>query len=179
MNQLHSFVKSIALTTGVALSLAVSAQSYAQNTPAPQPSPEALQAAQDLATLSTGSVVSELVTTMTNQVWPAVEAAIRVKNPIIDPVTLNELRKDFEQLQANAVRDVMIEGAPIYARYLTAAELREIIAFYKTPTGAKAIGIMPRASMELLQTVGPRLQALSDNVNRRFAAILQERGYKP
>src|SRR4029079_747773 len=44
MNQLHSFVKSIALTTGVALSLAVSAQSYAQNTPAPQPSPEALQA---------------------------------------------------------------------------------------------------------------------------------------
>jgi hypothetical protein len=116
---------------------------------------------------------------MTNQVWPVMEAAIRVKNPIIDPVTLNELRKEFEQLQTNSVRDVMLEGAPIYARYFSAAELRELIAFYKTPTGVKSLGVMPRASMEVLQTAGPRLQTLSDTVNRRFAAILQQRGYQP
>jgi hypothetical protein len=142
-------------------------------------SPEALPAARELATLTAGAVISEVVTAMTSQVWPVVEASLRVKNPTIDAPTLTALRREFEQLEVNAIREVMIDGAPIYARYFTANELREMIAFYRTPTGAKALAVMPRASLELLQSLAPRMQPLSESVNRSFAAILQQRGFQP
>jgi hypothetical protein len=147
----------------------------AQNTP----SAESLAAAWELASLTSASVVTQISATLTNETWPTVEAALRVKNPRIDPATLATLRREFEDLQARATLEALADAAPIYARHFTAEELRQLIAFYRTPVGAKALAVMPRASLELLQGMGPRLQRLSETVNQRFAAILQQRGYNP
>lgn len=148
---------------------------FAQNAP----SVESLHAASELASLTSAGVVTQIAATLTNETWPSVEAALRVKNPRIDPGTLATLRREFEDLQARATREALAESAPIYARYFTAEELRQLIAFYRTPVGAKALTAMPRASLELLQGMGPRLQRLSQTVSQRFAAILQQHGYNP
>lgn len=159
--------------------LLVSPFSISQGTAQNAPSPEALQAAQELMSMTSTSVVTQVVSDMTAQVWPTIEAAIRIKNPQIDATTLATLRKDFEQVQVSAIVSGMKESAPSYARYFTAQELREIIAFYRTPVGAKAMIGMPLANSEIIKGIGPRMQMLSAMVNQRFALILQQRGYQP
>ena len=152
-----------------------SSPAMAQN-PVPQ---ESLQAARELASLSSANIVSQLVTNLTEQVWPQVEAALRVKNPNIDAATLRELRTEFERLQTTALLEGQSDSAPIYARYFTAQEMRELATFYRTPLGAKAMALMPYISLEMVRGQQPRMQMLSANVNMRFATILQQRGYSP
>jgi uncharacterized protein len=149
--------------------------SLAQNAP----SPEALQAAQELASLTSASVVKQAAAPLVDQVWPSVEAGLRLKNPMIDTATLAQLRKEFEDLQSRSILEAMADAAPIYARYFTTEELRYLIAFYRTPLGVKTLGVMPRASLEILQAIAPKLQTMTATINQRFSAILQEHGYKP
>ncbi len=78
-----------------------------------------------------------------------------------------------------ALRDIMSNAAPIYARYFTAKELRDLVAFYKSPTGKKALIAMPQASLDMVAGVAPRLQQLSENANQKFAEILKQRGFEP
>jgi uncharacterized protein len=142
-------------------------------------SPEALQAARDLVSLTSGSVVSQLVGDMTKASWPSIEKSLRDKNPKLDAAATAELRKEYEKLQVMATLETMNDAVPVYARYFTARELRELVTFYKTPTGKKALVAMPRASVEIIGGMGPRLQQMSQNVNTKFNAILTQRGLAP
>jgi hypothetical protein len=166
------------LVLGVSVALGISAA----HTPARAqvaPAPDALQAARELISLTSGGVISDLVNNLTNQVWPAVEAGLRIKNPKIDAQTLAELRREFDSLQISAITESINDAAPIYARLFTVDELRAIIAFYRSPTGSKALRVVPQASGELISHIAPRMQVLSATVNQRFATILYQRGYIP
>ena len=77
--------------------------------------------------------VRQMVVGVTNQVWPSVERAIRSKRSDIDETTLSELRSEFERLQLQYMANVMADAPAIYARHLTAQELRDMTAFYRTP----------------------------------------------
>jgi uncharacterized protein len=144
--------------------------------PAASGSPEALQAAKDLVGLISGSMLSDLSAKMTAQVWPAVETGLRSKNPKIDAATIAELRKEFERLQFDYISQIMSETPTIYTRYFTVQEMHDIVAFYQTPTGAKALKVMPQATADLLAMMTPRLQGMQEKVNLAFLNILQKRG---
>ncbi len=64
---------------------------------------------------------------------------------------------------------------PIYAKYYTPAEMKQITAFYKTPIGAKVLTTMPQvlneSMMAGLQLVQPRLTALVDKTLKSSPAI--------
>jgi Skp family chaperone for outer membrane proteins len=47
--------------------------------------------------------------------------------------------------------DLATEMVPLYARNFTAAELRQMAAFYKTPVGAKMMQVMPQLMGEMIQ----------------------------
>jgi hypothetical protein len=142
-------------------------------------SPETLQAARELASLTSAGVISDFTARLTNQVWPSVETALRNKNPKIDAATLSELRKEFERLQVSTIRESIDDAAFVYARHFTAKELRDMVAFHRTPTGAKMLTVMPTAMAELHRLLQPRLQVLATTVEQRFGAILQIRGFEP
>jgi len=142
-------------------------------------SPETLQAARELASLTSDSVISNFTAHLTNQVWPGVEKALRTKNPKIDAATLTELRKEFERLQVSVIRESIDDAAFIYARHFSAKELKDMEAFHRTPTGAKMLAVMPMAMAEMNRMLQPRLQVLGTTVEQRFAAILQIRGFEP
>ena len=158
--------------------LSQSAAGLAQTAPG-APSAEALQAARELASLTSVSVIRQTTTMLNDQVWPTVEAALRARNPMIDSATVAELRNEYENLQTSATVQALGETGPIYARYFTTEELQQLIAFYRTPVGAKTLTLMPRVSVEVLQSMTSRLQSLPQTINQRFSAILQQRGYKP
>jgi hypothetical protein len=47
--------------------------------------------------------------------------------------------------------ELLAEIVPLYARYFTADELKQMAAFYRTPAGAKMLFLTPRISHEALQ----------------------------
>lgn len=59
--------------------------------------------------------------------------------------------------------ELLAEIVPLYARYFTAEELRQMAAFYKTPAGTKMMFLTPRISYEAMQIsqkiVMPRIAA--------------------
>ena len=140
------------------------------------PNSEALQAAKDLLAMQAPGMSSDLIAAASAQIWPTIELSLRTRNPNINAVTMDDLRREFDRLQSSYLSELMNEVPNIYARYFTADELREIIAFYRTPTGSKALTVMPRAMAEFVGREIPRMQARHQQVIQAFTAILRARG---
>lgn len=138
-------------------------------------SPEALQAANDLFAILSGDMMKQLTGQMTAAFWPAVEAQARADK--IDDATLAQLRQEFERIQLAFLTDAMKEAPPIYARHFTVAELRDLAAFYRTPTGAKALHELPLVMGEFTAVLVPRLHDVQRQTSEAFEKILRERGY--
>jgi hypothetical protein len=139
-----------------------------------QPNSDALAAATELFTVMSADMIGQISSQMTSQLWPLIERDLRQK---IDAAALADLRKEFERIQADAVTEAMKEGPPIYARHFSAAELRELAAFYRTPLGQKTLRSLPVITGEIMQSLMPRMQAMQTSIQERFVAILRQRGY--
>lgn len=135
---------------------------------------EALQVANELFALLSKDMLTDLSSNMTAQMWPMVERQMR---PGLDQQTLAELRSEFERIQKESLADVMQGAAPIYAKHFTAGELRDLMSFYKSPTGQKSLKVLPQVMSEILSGMMPRMQQLQAQANENFAKILRERGY--
>jgi hypothetical protein len=52
--------------------------------------------------------------------------------------------------------------------------MREMTAFYQTPTGRKALTVMPRLMTEFVTAMAPRLQNLETRVGQLVANLLNQ-----
>jgi uncharacterized protein len=139
------------------------------------PSPEVLRAAENLAAVITGDTISQMSSALVAQMWGGIEARLRDK---VDAATLTEMRGEMERMLTKFVTDVM-KGAPgIYARHFTVAEMGDLIAFYKTPTGAKALREMPKVAADTYALMAPRLPAFQQEVGATIEAVLKKHGYQ-
>lgn len=100
--------------------------------------PETLAAARELIAIVSKDTVGKIVTQNTAQIWPMVERDLRSKQPNISAAVLAELRAEFERIQLDYMSNLMEDAPAIYARRFSAAELRELLAFYGSPIGTKA-----------------------------------------
>jgi hypothetical protein len=141
------------------------------------PSPEALAAAKELVAVLSGDIVNDLAGKMNAQAWPAIEQGLRGQYPQIDAATTAELRGEFERQMVASMTEHMNEAPAIYARYLTVQEMRDIQAFYRTPTGAKTLKLMPQIMGEVMGNLTPRMQGMMQRINVAFTGILQKHGY--
>jgi hypothetical protein len=157
-----------ALAVAVALVTVAPARTRAQGAG----SPEALQAAQQLVSLVSKDLVAQTAKAMTDQAWPEIERVLGRMNPD----TLAELRRQFELSMTAAMSDLMLDWPSIYARHFTAQELREIRAFYDTPTGAKALQTLPQVLAEGMAAMTLRLEATQQQTLDAFLQTLRERG---
>ena len=66
------------------------------------------------------------------------------------------------------VDDTMAKMVPIYAKYFTTPEIKQLTMFYKSPVGAKSLTTMPQAIGESLQAsfveLQPRVNAVVDKM---------------
>lgn len=177
MKHLPTLVVCAALALSSAYAAAQNAMMpRAQGAMAPAASAEADQAAKALVDLVSGSMLSEIANKTTAQVWPPIETALRNQNSKIDAATLAELRSEFQRQIVDSVSDAMKDAPAIYERYFTAQEMRDLVAFYKTPTGAKTLQVMPAVMADMNGLILPRMQGLQERVNLAFLNILQKRG---
>jgi uncharacterized protein len=136
------------------------------------PPPETLAAARELvATMQATNQFKTLLPTIIEGMKPAIVQG----RP--------QVAKDFD-----AIMPIVISGATqrldelaemlaeVYARNFTADEIRDLIAFYKTPTGKKLLQRQPavaRASLAAGQQFG---QQLVTDIQQQIAEELKKRG---
>jgi len=96
-----------------------------------------------------------------------------------------EIERDYETMMP-MMADVfapyyasMVDGiAAIYATNFTVAELRDIEAFYRQPTGQKMLEKMPVISQQAL-AVGQEIgRKASEDLRARLTEALRQRGHK-
>jgi hypothetical protein len=88
-------------------------------------------------------------------------------------------RIDFTQI----VEDISYE---LYSKYFTEAEIKDLVAFYKSPTGKKSIGVSPKMFAESMNITAERIKPkvlaivteLTDEESERIRKELEARNSK-
>lgn len=67
--------------------------------------------------------------------------------------------------------EMMAEVVPLYARYFSVDEMKQLAAFYRTPAGKKSLQVMPQLMGEGMQigqrVIGPRINKVMQELNQQ------------
>ena len=139
---------------------------------AQQPTPSALEVAKQIVLIKGGTtfdaIVPGVVETAKNMFLPT--------NPNLSK-DLNEvaaqLRKEFYEPKR---AELMNEVSKAYAQRFSEQELKDILAFYKTPLGQKMIAEEPKALEESLRRAQEWANNFSEEVIARMREEMRKRG---
>lgn len=154
----------ILLIPALLLGLLATSPARAQETP----SPEALAVAKEMMELLSGDTIAQLSSTIMAQ---AVQPLERVPN--MTPEKLAEIRAEVQKVTVRFMNQTLADAPAIYARHLTVPEMREIIAFNRTPTGEKLRKMMPQLMGEVMALIAPRAPLLQRELMEALQPILQ------
>jgi hypothetical protein len=141
------------------------------------PDADALAAARELFAVTFDRAGSQLNAQAVEHTWPSLENALRAKNPMLDAKALGELRREFERIRLEKLQALMKDVPAIYARHLTAPEMREIAAFYRSPTGTRLMHVVPAIVSEILGVALPGMPGVINDTHEAFLGLARERGY--
>jgi len=137
-------------------------------------SPEALQAANELAAIMSKDLLAQMTSQMTAQVWPQIEAKFQGS---VDAATVADLRVEFERVVLNFVTQSLKEMPVLYAKYFTVQEIHDMVGFYRTTTGQKTLQLMPKVMGEFYGTMLPRLATMQQEIQQAAADVMTKHGY--
>lgn len=89
---------------------------------------------------------------------------------------LNEVAPLVAQALAGREKEVGDGMALVYCNEFTEQELKDIVAFYKTPLGQKLLLAEPRAIQGSMAYVSGWAKTFSETVNAEFRAQMRKRG---
>lgn len=159
----------------IALALiAASNAALAQQKPqAGEPSANAMKIAREIIDLKQAAV---LFGPMVPGVIERVRAMLLQTSPTLgkdlDAVAEN-LRKAFAPRTNELLNDV----AWVYASRFTEAELKEIVTFYRTPTGKKVVAWEPQVFEDAMSGLQGWQEKFAEEVIARFRAEMKKRGH--
>jgi uncharacterized protein len=166
----HSWLRVCAASLGLMLVLVVSAPAQS---PSPSPSPEAIAAARDL-------LVAMRAADQFKMLLPAIMKAMRPTVVQNRP----DVASDYDALvpklleRASARIDNLLDRmAPIYARNFTVAELKDIVAFYRSPTGQRLVDRLPAIAQESMAAGQEFGRELLPELQRTMIEELREKGH--
>jgi len=84
-----------------------------------------------------------------------------------------QLRKEYDPKRA----EILTEVAKIYAGRFTEQELKELVAFYKTPLGKKVLNEEPIAIEEGLKSAQAWADQLSGQVIEMYRTEMKKKGH--
>jgi hypothetical protein len=79
----------------------------------------------------------------------------------------------------NAPGGLMEKTIPIYDKHFTHAEIKELLAFYQTAIGKKAIAVLPKILSESMMVGQQWGASLAPEIEKRVAAALKKEGLLP
>jgi hypothetical protein len=125
----------------------------------------------------TGS--TQLGEQVANSVFRSVVASMRQTNPELPPrvsVIAEEVASETFGALFSDEKRLLDLYAPLYERHFSQAELDEIIRFYRTPVGQKAIRAMPSVLQEAMQVSQQWVQEATPRFTQELARRLEAEG---
>ncbi|MFN3657816.1 MAG: DUF2059 domain-containing protein [Pseudolabrys sp.] len=158
-----------ACATVVAAMLAAAPSALAQ-----QPSPGALAAAKELVA-ATGS--TQVFTPLIAGVVEQAKNLFLQQNPGLSK-DLNEVATNLRNELAPRFNEISDEVARLYATNFNEQELKEILAFYKSPAGKKLLAQQPVVVDSSMRFAQNWANALSDEVIAKMRAEMKKKGHQ-
>jgi hypothetical protein len=164
--RIHLWIRIACLALGLLAAGAAGAQSQA-------PSPEAMTAARELiVTMRTADNLKTIMPAIMSSLKPAI-----VQNR-------PQVERDYDALvplllqgMDARLNEMIDQVAALYARTFTAEELREVVAFYRGPTGQKFVQRLPLVTQESM-LIGQRFaQSIGTEIRDRMVEELRKRGH--
>jgi hypothetical protein len=164
--RIHLWIRIACLALGLLAAGAAGAQSQA-------PSPEAMTAARELIfTMRTADNLKTIMPAIMSSLKPAI-----VQNR-------PQVERDYDALvplllqgMDARLNEMIDQVAALYARTFTAEELREVVAFYRGPTGQKFVQRLPLVTQESM-LIGQRFaQSIGTEIRDRMVEELRKRGH--
>jgi hypothetical protein len=135
-----------------------------------------LAAANELLKVMSPQLIDQLVTQSTASVWPGVARDLSQKK--VDAATQAEIRAEFERITRKYVAEEMKDVPNIYAKYFSAAELRQLTAFYQTPAGGKALQVMPNVMGDTMSLMGAKTASMQQEMKTSIEYVLRKHNYQ-
>ena len=101
---------------------------------------------------------------------------LRQARPDIPDRAIAVVNQEVLKLFEERVDGLLERVVPVYEKHFSPAEIDDLLAFYRTPTGRKAIAVMPAVmneSMAIGQSWG---RGLGPEIGRRVQAALKREG---
>jgi hypothetical protein len=89
---------------------------------------------------------------------------------------LNDVAVTVAQTLAGREKEIGEQMAKIYANDFTEQELQGLVAFYKSPLGAKLLAVEPKSISASMVFMNQWALTFSDEVNSQFKAEMHKRG---
>jgi uncharacterized protein len=151
------------------LALVLAAVSSAQ---AQQPTANALALAKEIIIVKGGNAIYDPV------VPGLVERARTLflqANPLLGK-DLNEVAAKLQTELTPRTAELLNDGARLYASKFTEQELKDVLAFYKSPVGRKVITQEPAVLDQSTSNVDEWANKLADEIIAKFRAEMRRRG---
>jgi hypothetical protein len=154
----------------LALALLAAGSARAQS---PAPSPEAMTAARELIVTMRAA---DYFKTIMPAIMQGLKPAIVQNRP--------QVERDYDALvplllegMGARLNEMIDQVAALYARTFTAEELREVVAFYRGPTGQKFVQRLPLITQDSM-VIGQRFgQSIGTEIRDRMIDELRKRGH--
>jgi len=153
------------------LALVLAAVSPAQ---AQQPSANALALAKEIIVLKGGNSIYDPVVP---QIVDRARTLFLQSNPMLGK-DLNEVATKLQGELTPRTAELLNDGARLYASRFTEQELKDVLAFYKSPVGRKVITQEPAILDQSASNVDDWANKLADEVISRFRAEMKRRGHE-
>ncbi|WP_020186801.1 DUF2059 domain-containing protein [Methylopila sp. 73B] len=138
-----------------------------------QSDPEALDLARRLMQVT---LVDQLQRQMVDQSWVQIEALIHQSAPEVTSDQFVELKSEFAAIADKDIATSVASAPAVYAKHFSAQELKDILAFYESPTGKKTITVMPALMGELMQSLTPQMLESAKRMQAAFVLVLERKG---
>lgn len=170
MKSLARILSAVCLALGLVLS---AIPAGAQQAPPLKPaSPAAVAAAKEILAMKNASAMyANAVPTIVQQTKDAL-----LQNNLNYQKDLNEVAVIVAQKLAGREKEIGDGMAQVYANEFTEQELKDLVAFYKSPLGQKLLASEPRAIQFSMSYMNQWAQAFSETVNGEFRAEMRKRG---
>ncbi|MFL6828516.1 MAG: DUF2059 domain-containing protein [Bradyrhizobium sp.] len=170
MKSLARFFTALGLALGLALAGVPAA---AQQPPPLKPaSPAAAAAAKEILAMKNASAMyASAVPNIVQQTKDQL-----MQSNINYQKDLNEVAVVVAQKLAGREKEIGEGMATVYANEFTEQELKDLVAFYKSPLGKKLLASEPRAIQFSMSYMKQWAQVFSETVNGEFRAEMRKRG---
>jgi uncharacterized protein len=162
------------LALGVAFSLALALLISIVPAAAQQPSPAALAAAKEIVTVKGADAIWRPVL---RGVVERAKGMFMQSNPMLSK-DLNEVAAKLYAEYNPRIAELLNDAAKIYATRFTEQELKDLLAFYKSPLGKKMVVEEPAILDQNMKDAQAWADKLSNEVITKMRAEMRKRGHE-